>query len=182
MVHLHTHKERDTHLTIASQIHSLLKEHGKLARTPRTTTVQERLDAGDYLYVTSNTPAPAPANGLRDQAGNPVSLRDYESAPSDEPRVVGVVMARKLNWYLGEVRHLVVAPEFRRHGLAKKLFDMAEAKLKMRKARVIVATDSSDDPGAVGDRYGFQVWDDEALTFSNESNGHDVTVLLKNVS
>lgn len=171
-------------LSIASQIHTLLKDSGKLARTPRTTTIQARLDRGEYLYVTTAHAAPI-VGELRDQNGNAVSLAGYDAdTTTTEPKVVGVIMARKLNWYLGEVRHLVVDPAFRSRGLGKKLFDMAEAKLKAAKARVLVATDSSDDTESVAERYGFDsdLAADGQFDFTNAATGRNVAVLLKNLA
>lgn len=164
-------------MSVASQIRTLLKASGNLSRTPRESTIDERLSAGEYLYVTTTDASASPSPSLRDQDGNAVTLSSSAGRASGEPTVVGVIMARKLNWYLGEVRHLAVTPEFRNRGLGQKLFEMAEARLKTRKARVIISTDASEDPDATAEKFGFEYNPD--FVFTNSTSGRDVSVLTK---
>lgn len=167
-------------MSIAKQVNTLLKSSGKLAKTPRTTTIETRMAAGEYLLILAPA-GTAQTNGFTDQDGSAVTLSGSDNGPSNEPKVAGVVRARNLNWYLGEVSHLTVAPEFRGRGVARKLFDIAEAKLKAKGAKVIVATDASDDPAAVAERYDFPFSYDENTSFTNAATGHEVNVLLKTV-
>lgn len=163
-------------MSVAKQINSLLKASGKLAKTPRTSTLETRIAGGEYIYVLAAA-RPAQSNGLTDQDGNPVTLSGSDDGGTNEPVVVGCVRVRNLNWYLGEVSNLVVAPDYRGRGVARKLFEMAEAKLKAKGARVVIASDSSDDPDVTADRYGLEVV--ENAGFTNRATGRDVAVLLK---
>lgn len=160
-------------MSIASQIHTLLKNSGQLNRVPRTATIEQRLSDGQYLYVTSDAGA---GSGLRDQDGNPVSLGQQ---PGNGRTVVGAIMVRKLNWYMAEVRHLVVSPDFQGQGVAAALMRMAEAKAVSLGARMLVGTERQDDESeSVAEDAGFDI----AAEFSNSRSGNDINVMVKVLS
>jgi ribosomal protein S18 acetylase RimI-like enzyme len=159
--------------SLATAIQALLKSTGQLQKVPNRSTIDERLGKNQYIVINA-----APSNGPRffDSAGNAISVNGT-SAESTQPTLAGVVMVRKLNWYLAEIRHLAVIADFRGHGVAEALVALAEDKARSMGARMVQAT-VQDDNEVLSEILGGAGWN-EGPFFENSRTGHDLTVYTK---
>ncbi len=89
----------------------------------------------------------------------------------DDGRIKGTIGLKRLSWYLTEIRHLVVLPEFRGQGLGRALLFGAIGKVKTPVIGCTIRRENAISLRLFTDR-GFQVF----TIFENK--GHEVLFLL----
>ena len=88
--------------------------------------------------------------------------------------IKGVIGLLWRSWYLTELRHLYVKPEFRRNGIGKFLVQEAMKKIKTPLACCTVR-DGNDESLRLFERVGFSV----VRGFINPETGNRVSLLMR---
>lgn len=102
-----------------------------------------------------------------------------------EGRMLGCVCLTKLSWYLTEVRHLYVKPEFRRQGAGRFLIENAIGKVKTPLVCATVkASEWSPEIKEMPDsEISLKIFKIQGFTvdrrFKNSSTGHELNLLMR---
>lgn len=79
----------------------------------------------------------------------PITLKrakdDQYLALRVDGRMIACVRIEKVSWYEGNISHLVVAPEYRRQGLGRRMVERACKEIRRQRGRVAQATIREDN-------------------------------------
>jgi ribosomal protein S18 acetylase RimI-like enzyme len=103
----------------------------------------------------------------------------YETDPDDEDRVIGAVMAKKVQWYQCEILHLSVHDDYKRKGVGTRLLEAGEERARELRARVAQCTIRKGNRASEGffRNHGYK----QCVSFVNRRTGNSVGVWQKSL-
>lgn len=95
----------------------------------------------------------------------------------DKSQVIACVRVRKINWYIGEISHLAVHPDYRNLGYGRRILELAEERAYSKGAHVLQCTIRLDNDGSTSLFFGYG-WQ-ELKQFKNPKTGNKLRIMYK---